>query len=134
MFRLARRKSGISIPYLSLLAKDIYYNTTSLTFEINEIEKRALVIQKHVRQIRMPHESHNTTWTINDENIQNSILKNIYGLSIKHDDGKIEGLSLEFYYICLDLYYMSYKLESPQTNYEKDEYKKLKAQRKSKMF
>ena len=87
LFRLARRKSGISIPYLALLAKDIYYNTTSLSYEISEIAKRALIIQKHIRQIKLPQEPPGANWTLDAENIQNSILKNIYGLSIKHDNG-----------------------------------------------
>jgi len=109
MFKLTRRKMNTSIPYISLLSKDIFNKTQALNDQLDDILSRSILITKLMKEIR--------TSAIDNTNLDGNILKKIYSLTVKSDD---------------DLYYLSYKLDNPQSPYEKDDLKRLKTMRKAK--
>ena len=70
-----------SIPYISLLSKDIFNKTTALNDQLDDIVSRSILITKLMKEIR--------TSTIDNTNLDGNILKKIYSLTVKSDDGKI---------------------------------------------
>lgn len=125
MFKLTKRKMAISIPYISLLSKDIFNKTTSPKEQLDDILSRSILITKLMKEIR-------TSQTIIDSaTLDATILKKIYSLTVRNDDGKTLILFLVTKFLS-DLYYLSYKLDTPQSQYEKEDLKRLKSMRKAK--
>ena len=81
IFQHSNERLRFAIPYLSLVSKDIYYNTTAVKDTAVDACKRAMLVQNHMQQIKSFDE-------IDSENLNMNILKRIYGLSVKHDDGE----------------------------------------------
>ena len=73
------------------------------------------------------------TSAIDNTNLDGNILKKIYSLTVKSDDGKVIKLNYQIFIQPIsELYYLSYKLDNPQSPYEKDDLKRLKTVRKAK--
>ena len=126
MFKLTRRKMVISIPYISLLSKDIFNKTTSPKEQLDDILSRSILITKLMKEIR-------TSQTIIDSaTLDANILKKLYSLTVRNDDGEFVMVPNLATNLLLDLYYLSYKLDTPQSQYEKEDLKRLKSMRKAK--
>ena len=116
----------ISIPYISLLSKDIFNKTTSPKEQLDDILSRSILITKLMREIR-------TSQTIIDSaTLDANILKKLYSLTVRNDDGEFLMVPNLATNRLLDLYYLSYKLDTPQSQYEKEDLKRLKSMRKAK--
>ena len=87
MYKLTR-KMPLSIPYMSLLSKDIYYNTLNLTDQLCDIVSRSILITKQMREIRT------SIGADGGAGLNGNILKKIYGLTVKNDDGKNQNYEL----------------------------------------
>ena len=85
MFKLTRRKLSTSIPYISLLSKDIFNKTTGLNDKLDDIVSRSILITRLMKEIR-------TSTTIVNSELDASVLKKIYSLTVKGDDGEITNL------------------------------------------
>ena len=70
-----------SIPYISLLSKDIFNKTQALNDQLDDILSRSILITKLMKEIR--------TSAIDNTNLDGNILKKIYSLTVKSDDGKV---------------------------------------------
>ena len=126
MFKLTRRKMVISIPYISLLSKDIFNKTTSPKEQLDDILSRSILITKLMKEIR-------TSQTIIDSaTLDANILKKLYSLTVRNDDGEFVMVPNLATNLLSDLYYLSYKLDTPQSQYEKEDLKRLKSMRKAK--
>ena len=126
MFKLTRRKMVISIPYISLLSKDIFNKTTSPKEQLDDILSRSILITKLMKEIR-------TSQTIIDSaTLDANILKKLYSLTVRNDDGEFLMVPNLATNLLSDLYYLSYKLDTPQSQYEKEDLKRLKSMRKAK--
>ena len=76
----------ISIPYLSLLSKDIYLKLQKdENDKIENVLERSILLTKLWRQIK-------SVEKIESNDLNPLILKKIYGLSAKCDDGKFQKL------------------------------------------
>ena len=74
----------ISIPYLSLLSKDIYLKLQKdENDKIENVLERSILLTKLWRQIK-------SVEKIESNDLNPLILKKIYGLSAKCDDGKFQ--------------------------------------------